>query len=279
MRATMPSPTRASGSTGHRKPRTLGAALIGCALALGLSACSSSTPLSTESLGLGYPGIQLSEFKGEKPSDYPVHGIDVSKYQGNIDWNAVRSGGIEFAYLKATEGGDRVDDRFHENWREAKSAGVPRGAYHFWYHCRPGVEQADWFIRNVPKDRSALPPVIDVEWTPFSPTCTKRPPREDLIREVMAMANKLEAHYGQRPVLYIPIDVHRDRWVDATNSHEIWARAVADHPDNVYERRKFRFWQYTESGSVPGIRGGVDKNAFAGTRADWERWKRHHTGA
>ncbi|WP_244404142.1 glycoside hydrolase family 25 protein [Fulvimarina pelagi] len=263
----------------RRKLGTFGAAFLGCALALGLSACSSSTPLSNQSLGLGYPGIQLSEFKGDKPSDYPVHGIDVSKYQGEIDWNAVRNGGIEFAYLKSTEGGDILDSRFLENWREAKRAGVPRGAYHFWYHCRPGVEQAAWFIRNVPKDPSALPPVIDVEWTPFSPTCTKRPPREELIREVMAMANKLEAHYGQRPVLYIPIDVHRDRWVDATNSHEIWARAVADHPDNVYERRKFRFWQYTERGSVPGIRGGVDKNVFAGTRADWERWKRHHTGA
>ncbi|MDY8110748.1 GH25 family lysozyme [Fulvimarina sp. 2208YS6-2-32] len=265
-----------TGNAGRRKPSLIGRSLLGVALALGLQACSASTPLSNKSLGLGYPGIALSEFKGKTPGDYPVHGIDVSKYQGDIDWQTVARSGIEFAYLKATEGGDQLDTRFLENWREAKSAGVPRGAYHFWYHCRPGTEQADWFIRNVPKDPGALPPVIDVEWTPFSPTCTKRPPRDELIRDVLSMADKLEAHYGQRPVLYIPIDVHRERWVDATNSHEIWARAVRDHPDNVYERRKFRFWQYTETGSVPGIRGGVDKNAFAGTRADWNKWLSHH---
>ena len=251
------------------------------AAGIALSGCQSSS-LDAKSLGLtelAYPHLELGQFAGHKPSDFPVHGIDVSKYQGEIDWNAVRDGGIAFAYLKATEGGDRLDEKFNDNWRAAKAAGVPRGAYHFWYHCRPGIEQAAWFIRNVPKDRSALPPVIDVEWTPFSPTCTKRPAREDLISEVTAMADKLEAHYGQRPILYIPIDVHRDRMVGAFPRHEVWARAVADHPDNVYENRAFRFWQYTEKGSVPGISGGVDKNAFAGSRADWAAWLKHHQGS
>ena len=144
-----------------------------------------------------------------------MHGIDVSKYQGDVDWTTARKGGVAFAYLKATEGGDRVDSRFRENWDAAGAAGMPRGAYHFFYHCRPGKEQAEWFIRNVPRDRTALPPVLDVEWTPDSPTCTKRPPRDDLVREMQDFLDTVQAYYGVKPILYVPIDVHRDRLVGA----------------------------------------------------------------
>nr|WP_246753852.1 glycoside hydrolase family 25 protein [Jiella flava] len=205
-----------------------------------------------------------------------MHGIDVAKYQGDVDWDAARDGGVAFAWLKSTEGGDRLDERFKANWRGAGAARLPRGAYHFWYHCRPGDEQAAWFIQNVPKQTGSLPPVIDIEWTPFSPTCTIRPPRDVLVREVGAMSRILEQHYGQRPILYVPIDVHRDRLVGAFPDHEFWVRAVKDHPDDVYEGRKFRFWQYTATGTVPGVQGEVDRNAFAGTRRDWITWLRAH---
>ncbi|MFZ1960088.1 MAG: GH25 family lysozyme, partial [Methylovirgula sp.] len=82
--------------------------------------------------------------------DFEIHGIDVSKYQGDIDWNTVRASGVKFAWIKATEGGDYVDEKFAQNWAEAKAAGVPRGAYHFTYWCRPAEEQAAWFTQNVP---------------------------------------------------------------------------------------------------------------------------------
>ena len=100
------------------------------------------------------------------PWSYPVHGTDVSKYQTSVGWSDAKAAGISFAFVKATEGGDRVDDNFAENWQRAKAAGVPRSAYHFFYFCRPAEEQARWFIRHVPRDRSALPPVLDMEWNP-----------------------------------------------------------------------------------------------------------------
>ncbi len=244
-----------------RRGGALAAALL---LALAIAGCSGG--------GLDVSPIALSDMQVEAATEYPVHGIDVAKYQGDVDWTAAHDGGVAFAWIKATEGGDRLDERFLDNWRKAKAAGVPRGAYHFWYHCRPGIEQAAWFIRNVPKERGTLPPVIDVEWTPHSPTCTKRPAREDLVREVTAMSDALERHYGQRPILYVPIDVHRDRLVGAFPDHEFWLRAVADHPENVYEDRGFRFWQYTATGTAPGVEGEVDRNAFAGTRQEWADW-------
>ena len=88
----------------------------------------------------------------------PIHGVDISKWQGKVDWAALRQAGTQFAFIKATEGGDHVDNRFIENWYGAKQAGVPRGAYHFVYWCRPAHEQAMWFKKNVPHDPQALPP-------------------------------------------------------------------------------------------------------------------------
>ncbi|MEF2074208.1 glycoside hydrolase family 25 protein [Consotaella aegiceratis] len=237
---------------------------LATAIAVGLAGCTSAS-FDADTLG-------LSEFHSASVYDYPVHGIDVAKYQGPIDWSAAKRAGVTFAYLKATEGGDRVDDRFAENWAGAKKAGIARGAYHFFYLCRPGIEQARWFIRNVPKDEDALPPVLDVEWTPDSPTCTRRPPRDELVKEMSDFLDALEDYYGVKPIIYVPIDVHRERLVGAFPRHEFWLRAVADHPLNVYENRSFRFWQWTGTGTVPGVAGEVDRNVFAGSKSDWEKW-------
>ena len=105
----------------------------------------------------------------------PVQGIDVSNWQGDIDWDKVRAAGTQFAFIKATEGKDMVDPRFSEYWQEARAAGIPHAPYHFYYFCSTPDEQADWFIRNVPKEAMKLPPVLDVEWNNESQTCRFRP--------------------------------------------------------------------------------------------------------
>ena len=80
------------------------------------------------------------EWVGGHPYDHQVHGIDISRWQGNIDWNRARTSGISFAFLKATEGADHTDPEFRRYWREAGNARIPRGAYHYYYFCRSGVE-------------------------------------------------------------------------------------------------------------------------------------------
>jgi lysozyme len=196
-------------------------------------------------------------------------GIDISYYQGEVDWTAVRGDGVGFAYLKATEGGDRIDPRFRENWEGARAAGVHRGAYHFWYHCRSGAEQAAWFIANVPKDAEALPPVLDMEWTPFSPTCTARPDASTLHAEMQDWLDTVEAHYGKRPVIYTSVDFFRDRIHDAFHNYHLWVRSVAGHPSIRYGNRKWRIWQHTATGRTAGIKGHVDQNVFAGSLSDF----------
>lgn len=199
----------------------------------------------------------------------PVHGIDVSQWQGDIDWRKVRRAGIDFAYIKATEGGDHVDPRFLDNWEGARRAGVPRGAYHFVYWCRPAHEQALWFMLNVPPDPEALPPVLDVEWNAHSKTCPSRisPAKAREMIEVLLAA--MEAHTGQRPILYTDPTFHAQVLEGRFEKYHFWLRSVAAEPRDIYRKRPWMFWQFTTTGRVPGIDGDVDRNVFNGRPDDW----------
>jgi lysozyme len=210
---------------------------------------------------------------GRTPDAYPVHGIDVARYQGTIDWETARDSGVNFAFLKATEGGDRVDPMFAANWEAARRAGVPVGAYHFYYHCREPEEQARWFIANVPRARGALPPVLDIEWTPFSPTCRIRPPATEVRAKAQRFLAVVERHYGQPAILYSDPAFWTDNqmWLLPGN-HEFWLRSVTRHPSERYAGQHWSFWQYTGTGLVPGIGVHTDINVFAGSEADWRRW-------
>ncbi len=211
-------------------------------------------------------------WQGRSPTSYAVHGIDTSRWQGSVDWATAQANGVNFAFLKATEGGDIVDVAFDANWRAARAAGVPVGAYHFWYHCRPAAEQARWFIRHVPRAAGALPPVLDMEWTPFSPTCTIRPAPEVIRSEARIFLDMLEAHYGQRPILYSAPDFFERNQMWRLERTEFWLRSVAAHPQDRYAGRHWTFWQYTGTGAVPGVRGQADINVFQGSRSDWQAW-------
>lgn len=212
------------------------------------------------------------DWTGHSPWAYPVHGIDVAKYQKDIDWHSVRAAGVSFAYIKATEGGDILDDRFKENWRGAKRAGVHRGAYHFFYFCRPAFEQARWFIRNVPKEKGSLPHVLDMEWNHKSPTCKFRPEPAAVRKEMSVFIDRLTRHYGKKPVVYTTLDFYRDNELWKFKGAEFWLRSVAGHPSEKYPNERWTFWQYTGTGVVPGVSGDTDINVFRGTAPEWREW-------
>ena len=205
-------------ATGLRALRSLVAATA----LLGLAACSAVDGL-TPSFSTGHVlHAQVSvknprfsdtdphEWESGAPWHYAVHGTDVSKYQTSIDWHKAKASGVSFAFIKATEGGDRIDSYFDEHWRRTKAAGVPRSAYHFYYFCRPAAEQARWFIENVPNDRSALPPVLDMEWNPDSPTCKLRPAPATVRSEMKTFLSIVEKHYGKKPIIYTSVDFFDD---------------------------------------------------------------------
>ncbi len=210
-------------------------------------------------------------------SSFAVQGIDVSRYQGDVDWQAVAGSGMRFAWIKATEGGDYLDDKFRQNWEQARAAGVARGAYHFMYWCRPAEQQAAWFVANVPNDPFALPPVLDVEWNPQSKTCPRKLPREEALRDMRIVLEGMERAYGKRPVIYTSVDFHRDVLVGEMQDYPIWVRSVKYHPSVKYGDRRWHFWQHTATGQVPGIHGYVDRNCYYGSENDWASWLGHQS--
>jgi lysozyme len=210
-------------------------------------------------------------FGSASPRKLAVHGVDVSRWQGVIDWERLRSQGANFAYIKATDGGDHLDPMFKTNWQGAHKAGLRRGAYHFFYWCRTASEQADWFIRNVPRVKGALPPVIDVEWNGES-RCKRRPSPAQVREKMQVFMDRLEQHYGQRPIIYTAPDFYDDNLRGAFPNHPFWLRAVAQHPSKVYGSRKWVFWQYSGSGLSHGVSGRIDLNAFHGSESDWHEW-------
>ena len=202
----------------------------------------------------------------------PIQGIDVAKYQGDINWPQVRRSGIRFAYLKVSEGGDHVDSKFYDNWEQAAAAGVPRGAYHFMYWCRTWTEQAVWFTTAVPQDQSALPPVLDLEWNNESKTCPTRPSRDDALQGIRVMLSAMEQHTGKRPVIYTDINFYRDILQGEFPDYQYWLRSVSAEPKDRYAGQPWAVWQYTATGRVAGVPGSVDRNAFNGSESAWRQW-------
>ncbi|MEZ2132947.1 MULTISPECIES: GH25 family lysozyme [unclassified Sinorhizobium] len=216
-------------------------------------------------------------FGRSSPRKLAVHGVDVSRWQGEIDWATLRMQGANFAYIKATDGGDHLDPMFRKNWQRAKEAGLKRGAYHFFYWCRTAGEQADWFIRNVPKEAGALPPVVDVEWNGES-SCKRRISRARVLEKMQVFLDKLERHYGQRPIIYTAPDFYRDNLSGELLNYPFWLRSVAAHPAHVYPGRKWLFWQYSGSGLSDGVDGKIDLNVFNGDEGDWHDWVEARAG-
>src|SRR3954447_513782 len=235
------------------------------AAALGLAACANGNRYATKGDTRPHPGVAAAH-------RLPVHGIDVSKWQGKIDWASVSGAGTQFAFIKATEGGDHADERFLENWHGAKKAGIPRAAYHFMFWCRPAEEQAAWFKRVGPADPGAMPPVLDLEWNGQSRKCPWKIDRSQALAQIKVMLREMEAHTGKRPIIYTDITFHRDVLEGELSHYPHWVRSVAAEPQERYVNRPWLMWQYTAAGRVPGIQAEVDLNAFYGGSADWAKF-------
>lgn len=221
---------------------------------------------------LGFSDRDPVDFKGKAPGRYAIHGIDLARFQDSVDWRAVKRAGVSFAFIKATEGGDLLDPKFKSHWRGAGRVGIRRGAYHFYYFCTAADVQARWFIRNVPRRKGALPPVLDLEWNPFSPTCKLRPPAQTVRREATRFLDMLEAHYGQRPIIYTTPGFYKDAGLKKMRGEEFWLRSTAKNLRQAYPGQTWSFWQYSSTGIMPGISGDVDLNLFEGSARGWTKW-------
>ena len=195
-------------------------------------------------------------------SGYLVRGIDISHYQHTVDWAKVKTNGLSFVYVKATEGIDGVDDEFAANWAGARTAGLRRGAYHFYNFCKGGAAQADQFIKTVPADADALPPTVDLE---ESADCKNMPAKATFRKSLAAFVAKIRTAYGRRPVIYVNHTIYAQYFDGENDSYKIWIADVKHEAPNLPANAVWTVWQYGWHGTVAGISGEVDLDAFNGT--------------
>jgi len=190
-----------------------------------------------------------------------VQGVDVSHHQGAIDWRALASDDVRFAYIKATEGGDHVDTRFAFNWEQAGAAGLYRGAYHFFTLCQPGAAQAANFMAVVPSAPGALPHALDME---HMGPCREGTTISDVVGEMRIWLDLVEAHYGARPLIYTTREFHDAHLRDVTGER-FWIRSISVRPR--FREHEWVVWQHHNRGHKNGVSGPIDLNAFRGDAA------------
>ena len=201
------------------------------------------------------------------PSGYQVHGIDVSHYQGDINWKMLeqtRQGQfpIQFIFMKATEGGDYSDDRFTANFDSARAHGFIRGAYHFYNPKTDANKQADFFIQSVKLESGDLPPVLDIE--------KKGKDMKKLQSDLKLWLRKVENHYGVKPIIYASYKFKTRYLNDSVfNTYPYWIAHY--YVDSVRYEGDWKFWQHTDVGTLPGIEEKVDLNVFNGSSTDLQK--------
>ena len=215
---------------------------------------------------LFYTGVL--KFNNPSRNTYPVRGVDVSSYQGTIDWEVLASQNIQFAFIKATEGSGFVDPCFVNNLAGASETSLFIGAYHFFSFESSGKTQAENFIAAVPRKQGMLPPVVDVElYGDFQ----KQPPDAEAVRtELEIMLTALEEHYGVHPLLYVTEKSFELYIHGALESYDIWLRNILREPDQY-----FRFWQYTSRERLDGYSGRepyIDMNVFNGSQDEFQAY-------
>ncbi len=190
-----------------------------------------------------------------------VKGIDISHYQSVIDWGTVAKSGVQFAFIKATDGVSRIDPRFRRNWQSAHLNGLRRGAYHFFRAEQDSERQAHAFLGMLKGDPGELPPVLDFE-------VLAGVTAEEGCSRAMVWMSSVEAAVGRKPILYTGPAFWRLAMKDTPifANFPLWIAHYTARPEPSLPTAwgRYTFWQFSEKGSIPGINGPVDVNRFNG---------------
>lgn len=194
---------------------------------------------------------------------YPVKGIDISRHNGMMNFDAIADDGIEFVFIKASEGASHRDENFELNYGKAVRAGLSVGAYHFFRFDVDGITQALNFINAVKRCRLNVGAVIDVEEYGNKADVST----EVVSEQVAAMADYLTMK-GFRVIIYTNKEGYYDYIYGKLGNYPLWICSFSDVPINA----EWTFWQYNHRGRVKGIKGDVDLNVFCGSKEQWDRF-------
>lgn len=201
------------------------------------------------------------------PTNFSIHGIDVSKYQNRIYWQNVKQVKVDglqigFAFLKATEGTNWVDKHYKRNQEECKKHNIIYGAYHYFKPTANAQQQISNFLKTANLSKGNLPPVLDVEETGNLST-------KQLQQQVQLCLKILENHYKTKPILYSYVHFYEKHLGKSFDEYPLWV-AHYEQEDTPRISRAWHFWQHSDKGNVNGITEPVDFNVFNGDSSSFK---------
>ncbi len=203
---------------------------------------------------------------------YAVRGVDVSVYQGDIDWQRLAANDIEFVFIKASEGSTYKDKNYPQNIKGAKETELAIGAYHFVSFESGGEAQAKNFINSVDANDISLPPVIDLE---MYGRYVKHPPSEEVVDAILGpMIEKLCEEYKRTPIIYTNRSTYAMYLSGKYKDCDIWICDLLKSP-TLPDGRQWKFWQYSHTGRLDGYSGDekhIDLNVFYGSKEEFEEY-------
>jgi lysozyme len=224
-----------------------------------------------------------------QPREYPVQGVDVSQYDGAVDWKELASGklssqNVSFAFARATMGAERTDETFQNNWPAIAASGLSRGAYHVYDLCEPADVQLLNIEKNVEVDPAALPLAIDVEfyptgndsnWHKHQMDCFKLSGAAKARSDIKSLLEAAQSHFKKRPVIFGNKDVFGQLLTEGFSNYSIWLHDYNSKTGGTElpGRNPWTMWQYTDKARVGGIAGFLDASVFFGTEAEFVTFK------
>lgn len=208
----------------------------------------------------------------EPARDRRPQGVDVSRYQPNVDWKKLAASKIAFAFIKASDGGTSRDKMFVRHRQDARNAGIPAGPYHFFRPKTKVSLQVSNFGQAVGALlKGELPPVVDLE----NPDLWKGIPAREAADMAVEMLVGVERQFGVNPIIYSGRYFVRDNLGSDPRlaAYPLWLAAYRKtEPPVPAPFRRWTFWQYSETGSVPGVPGNVDRDLFNGTMSQLRKF-------
>jgi lysozyme len=215
----------------------------------------------------------VKKYNTSIPLNYSLHGIDISRHNGVINWEEVatsekESSLINFIFIKATEGTDLVDPSFGLNWNSAKEYQFYRGAYHFFVPYSDARLQALNFILNFKYQKGDLVPVLD-----FEIDAKSNNQRKKMIENVKTWLEIVEQHVGKKPIIYTNRSLYFKYVKNNFNDYPLWISDFKAPDLQGFDNSNVILWQHSDSGKINGIKENVDFNVFLGTPHKLEKYR------
>lgn len=199
-----------------------------------------------------------------------IHGIDLSHYQGEVFWETVGDNSkMAYVYLKATEGGDRIDEMYEQNIELAHKYGLKVGSYHFFRPKTDLTRQLNNFMTQCLPRQQDLIPMIDIETKGGLST-------EEFCDSLFKFLDMVEKAYKQKPLLYTGTNFYNRYLCGKVDDYKLMIAQYSRREPELNDERDFLIWQYTGKGHINGVNGYVDKSRFMGNHGLREIRYRHH---